>query len=257
MITTKDLKGRLGNQMFQIAAAYSLAKENNDEFVLPLWDNQKYFKVKHRSFFHPSETVENQYMEPGFHYSKILYQKNLILDGYFQSYKYFTPEILREIFEPEDNISLDVKLSGKFFPSSEACSIHVRRGDYLKYPLHHPLCSEAYFKEAIDIMYSKHGITNFLICSDDIEWCKTFFGGFKSNLSFLYSESHYMADFSFLQNTDHNIISNSSFSMLAAMLNKNSGKVVISPSKDNWHGSAYAHWNHDDLIPPDWIQIKY
>lgn len=260
MITISNFGWRLGNQMLQITAAYTLAKENNDEFLCPKWDYQKYFKLKHKLY--QGEQIENTYKETGFHYNKIPYSPNLSLEGYFQSYKYFTPEILQELFEFDDNVSFSIKISGieKITNNNglDLCSIHVRRGDYLKYPDHHPLCSEEYYIQAINKMSHERGISNFLVCSDDISWCKDFFGKFGDSCTFLFSECDSdMADFSLMRSCEHNIISNSTFSLMAAMLNQNPNKIVISPSKDNWHGAGYGHWNHDDLIPPDWIQIKF
>lgn len=258
MITISNFGWRLGNQMLQIAAAYTLAKENNDEFLCPKWDYQKYFKFKHKLY--QGEEVENNYKEVGFHYNKIPYSLNLSLEGYFQSYKYSTPEILQELFEFENNFTFNIKLTGQLTNvggESGTCSIHVRRGDYLKYPDHHPLCKEEYYIHAVHVMSTKYGIKNFLVCSDDIVWCKDFFKN-TDGAKFLFSECDSdMADFAFMKNCNHNIISNSTFSLMAAMLNKNPNKVVISPSKDNWHGTAYADWNHDDLIPKDYIQITF
>ncbi len=255
MITIGNFTQRLGNQMFQIAAAYALAKENNDEFLCPKWDYQKYFKLKHKEY--KGEEIETSYKEHDFNYNKITYAKNLILDGYFQSYKYSNPEILQELFE----FDLD-EIKPPYFEEYLSCSIHIRRGDYLKYPNHHPLCSEEYFLKAIDTMLNEYGVDTFYVFSDDIEWCEGFFADKLSRIEGAIfkmrgAASHEMNDFYLMTLCTHNIISNSTFSLMAAMLNKNPNKVVISPSKDNWHGPAYAHWNHDDLIPADWIQIKF
>lgn len=190
MITISNFGWRIGNQMLQIAAAYTLAKENNDEFLCPEWKYQKYFKLKHKQY--AGEKIENTYKEAGFHYNKIPYSPNLSLEGYFQSYKYFTPEIFNELFQFE-NMSLDFNIKGFFNPNAKSCSIHVRRGDYLKYPDHHPLCKEEYFTQAIDIMSNSLGVKNFLVFSDDIEWCRSFFIN-TANCYFSFSLSSEVSD---------------------------------------------------------------
>jgi hypothetical protein len=135
----------------------------------------------------------------------------------------------------------------------EWCSIHVRRGDYLNYPDHHPVCSLEYFYEAMKMS----GFKKFVVLSDDIEWCFRNFHSF-SDFEFIYSRNESdIEDFAIMSKCAHNIISNSTFSWWAAYLNKNPDKIVISPDKDQWHGPAYSHWNHDDLIPESWIQLKY
>ena len=58
-----------------------------------------------------------------------------------------------------------------------------------------------------------------------------------------------------MQFSDHNIISNSSFSWWAAWLNNNPDKRVISPRDGNWFGEYISHYNMKDLIPGDWEQL--
>ena len=49
-------------------------------------------------------------------------------------------------------------------------SIHVRRGDYVNHPSHHPTQSIEYYKQGIEILNSETDL--FVIFSDDIQWCK-------------------------------------------------------------------------------------
>src|ERR1019366_4582584 len=80
--------GRLGNQLFQMAAAICLALNNNDTYIFPAWKYEKYFNL--HGCFSNSVTYKNTYNEPHFHYAPIPYQQNLNLSGYYQSYKYMT-----------------------------------------------------------------------------------------------------------------------------------------------------------------------
>ncbi len=266
MVTISNFGWRLGNQIFMIAAAYALAKENNTEFLCPEWAYQRYFKISHKVY--QGEPIELFYSELGFHYEKIKYSENIALNGYFQSLKYSSVEIFNELFEFNyDNISRFSYIEeggnsgGGFDLSVEdiyACAIHVRRGDYLKYPEHHPVCPEYYYNVAIKQMFDM-GFRNFMVFSDDIEWCNGFFKSSNfGDANFYFSENNNeIVDFVAMSKCEHQIISNSTFSLLSAVLNKNKDKVIISPDKSNWHGPAYAHWNHNDLIPENFIQIKY
>ena len=66
----------------------------------------------------------------------------------------------------------------------------------------------------------------------DIDWCK-------ENLNIknaVYAHNEDSIDFKMMQFSDHNIISNSSFSWWAARLNNNDKKRIIIPKKEKWFG---------------------
>lgn len=242
MITISSFTHRLGNQLFQIAAAYTLAKKHGVEFLCPEWKYQQYFKYKFKQY--NGEPIEKHWSEDGFHYQEIPFNDNMAISGYFQSWKYFDIDQIREVFSFDSSCNI-------YSMYSDYCAIHIRRGDYLNYPDHHPLCSIEYYDKAM----SESGFNRFMVFSDDIDWCKVNLSN--SNYVLVFSENQSeIDDFNVMANCGVNIIANSTFSWWAAMLNKNA-QIVISPHKDNWHGPAYAHWNHDDLIPDSWKQIRF
>ena len=101
MITAR-LKGGLGNQMFQIAAGYSHAKNIGDSFAIDFnithHGGQGHPHIKYKDNFFkdiPAGSFKDKdfvvYNEPTFKYSEIVKdQKDMMIDGYFQSEKYFT-----------------------------------------------------------------------------------------------------------------------------------------------------------------------
>ena len=91
----------------------------------------------------------------------------------------------------------------------------------------------------------------YIICSDDIEWCKD---NFKIK-NVYYSNEKYYHDLFLMSCCEHNIIANSSFSWWSAYLNNNPDKKVISPKK--WFGKNGPKYNINDIIPNNWIQINY
>lgn len=121
----------------------------------------------------------------------------------------------------------------KYSNIRECVSIHVRRGDYLKYASSFYILDENYYHRAIEILEDK---TNekfkYLVFSDDIKWCK-------DNLK--------IKDVDFFEDNDptkclyamsfckHNIIANSTFSQWGSFLNKNPNKLVVFPNKYNKH----------------------
>ena len=250
------LQGGLGNFLFQIAAAVSLAKENNDMALFSEDDiyvvhNQinsyKNNILRNIEFIKGSIPVTNTYNEPRFQYDKIPYKRNLKLIGYFQSEKYFTHrDTILDLFGPTPEI---IKyINDKYgYVHDNTCSIHVRRGDYLKHPTHHPTCTLDYYKKAMKAMPVD---TRFLVFSDDIEWCKENFVG--DNVTFIENEKDYI-DLYLMSLCRHNIIANSSFSWWGAWLNKNRRKIVVAPA--NWFGPDKIGFTTEDLIPNTWHKI--
>ena len=241
-VTFKPL-GLFGNQMFQIAATIGYAKKHGIGYKLPRWINSDGYDLSH-IFKGPfgtadkSETGEYKYYDmyykeiPETHYS-------LTLHGYFQNEKYFegAERELREVFRTNFGISFIHNI----------CSIHVRRGDYLKYPLIHTNVGMEYYRKAVEIMRSK-GYEKFMVFSDDIAWCKqNFIGG---EYSFSEGQNNY-TDLIWMSSCHSHIVANSSFSWWGAWLGRNSQKTVIAPN--NWFGpkgpSPY------EIIPDSWIKL--
>jgi hypothetical protein len=186
-----------------------------------------------------------------FHFEDItLPISDIIIDGFFQSEKYFKnheKEIL-ELFLPDEKIKtyIETKYSNLF--SERTTSIHVRRGDYIRNSSYHFVQDINYFNDAISIVDSN--TDKYLIFSDDIEWCKENFKGDK--FIFIENEKDYIEIY-LMSMCSNNITSNSSFSWWGAWLNQNQNKVVIGPK--NWFGPSLQSLKTDDIIPNNWIKI--
>lgn len=254
--------GRLGNQMFQIASTIGIAKKNNTEFSFPDW-NCYYTKKNYNSFFSNSlpklinSSPINTIQETGFNYNEIRIptdNKLYNLSGYFQSEKYFKDyrDIIINYFslKPEIEDTIFTKYGSIL---NNSCSVHIRRGDYLGQQNLHPVQTIEYYNNAIQKIYDNdlNNIkdVNFLVFSDDINWCK-------NNIKL--PNIHYIEnnldiiDLYLMSKCDNNIIANSSFSWWGAWLNRNKNKKVIAPKK--WFGQSLNH-NTSDLIPDEWIKI--
>lgn len=233
-INNESISGRLGNQIFIISSIISLAKKYNvpynipwkysDKFNIvtaPLGENNgnllQYKEKKHDFDKDIPEIIKLKKDESGY----------LSLNGYLQDYRYFIDyqDELTEMF----NIP---KIRYK-----NSCSIHVRRGDYLKYPKHHPLTSLQYYDKAINIM-KDNGVTQFKIFSDDIDWCKNCFKG--SSIEFG-NPSNPFDDLYTMMECENHIIANSTFSWIAAFYSRNKNKIVIKPF--DWFGPLSPHNN--------------
>lgn len=255
------LTDRVGNMLFQIAAGASLAYKNSSDFIACVSETTvpdgtrliEYLKPFKNNIFRNIKIVEGipedsvEFNQQGFEYSPIPYQENILLKGYFQSEKYFGKNFIKNLFAIDSSSYEYIENKYGHLLKQDIISIHVRRGDYVKRPLRQPVCEMPYFKRAIRFFGKSR---QFLIVSDDIEWCKKKFKG--ENFHFTQNESP-IIDLYIQSLCAHNIISNSSFSWWGAWLNSNESKIVIAPKK--WFGVQMKSYNLSDLIPDNWIKI--
>ena len=164
-----ELKGGIGNQMFQYAFGRSISIETNVELVLDnyyfknklgttprLYELNKFPKVKGRLIKMEDLFLINKkqnkiislikhlfslkiiiFKEKKFNYSTIEKSKeNFYFSGYWQSYKYFEKisEIIKSDFFYDIN-DLNNENSNwlKKIQETNSVSVHIRRGDFLKH----------------------------------------------------------------------------------------------------------------------------
>lgn len=226
--------GRIGNQLFQVAACLGYANHYRDEMMLPNWhctytgkNMDTYFKYR----LPYGQVIPNaHYQEPHFQYAKIpFFGRNRIVDlrGYYQSEQYFShcADLVRQHFEPTDAVVSS--LLQKYGDLSGTCSIHVRRGDYVGHFLHE-VADMNYYRSAQSEMERLWPIKKYLVFSDDIDWCRQNFVG--NNFEFAVGNQD-IEDLFLMSKCENHIITNSSFSWWGSWLNPSPNKVVIAPSK--------------------------
>jgi hypothetical protein len=257
---TTNHRGGIGNVMFKLSAAISLAIDNNVNYIFskeyvrmvdPNYENYRDNILRNINFIDNLPRDYITYVEPEFKYREIGYMcgTNLLLDGYFQSEKYFinNKQNIIDIFKPTNEITNIIKNT---IPNiEEYTSIHVRRGDYLTFPDHHPQQSMEYYQSAIYIIGCDRP---YLIFSDDLDGVKEMFD-FLPNKIF-YTSGQDWLDLYTMSLCGNNIICNSTFSWWAAYLNQNKNKIVI--GNYGWFGSAYSHYDISDLFPSEWIILN-
>ncbi len=261
MVSTRRF-GRLGNELFQYAAVIAYAEKHGLEFSIPRKTNDPIWNPVHMPGLFNVNWVEgredillNEVWNSQQHYQEIPFNeewrdKQIVLNGYWQSYKYF--DFCRDKVISLFNYPWELKKG--------VCSIHVRRGDYLLYPTKHPVVTIEYLKAAVMTMLENKGINRFRFFSDDIPWCMG--AGLQLNHIFRSLEIEYSTgrteteDLIEMSCCEHSIISNSTMSWWAAELNRNEKKVIIAPSKFNWFGPDNPY-KVDDLYRESVIQIQY
>lgn len=267
---TCNLKGGLGNMMFQIAGIKSFARDHNSDVyfynvrehinVLNTIDRSPcvgYAKDYYSIFKNLNWGANLQYnFKPAgtvlcpFEYKPMNFKDNMCYDNFFQSEKFFAHNMdyIKRMFEFNDDIKtkVDQIFTEKVgdFTNLVTCALHIRRGDYLNYPNIHPTQALDYYFNAMDII----GADKYLVFSDDIGWCKEWF---HSDKFVLVSGNKDYVDMALMQNCDHQIICNSSFSWWAAWLNDNKDKKVIAPNL--WFGKS--DMNSNDIVPTNWIKL--
>lgn len=260
MITCNLRSCGLGSQLFQIATTLALSMDFNDDtsfnFNQPIQLSQGnsaasyidsvYSNLSYDKFINTDLFV--QYLEPSQSFKTIPYQPNLCLNGFFMSEKYFKhrrDEIV-EVLNFDICNTIWHKYRKLFL--SQTCGIHVRRGDYLKISYHHPIIGIDYYIDAI----KRFDNTNFLVFSDDMEWCKANFDGDR----FTFIDDECLPDnqaLHLISMCTHQIIANSTFSWWGAWLNNNPEKIVIAPNK--WFGSRCESIVTDDIYTEKMIKI--
>ena len=256
--------GRLGNQLFQIAATIGIARRNGCPFIFPQWPYARNFEFP----IPQSNTIRmmQRRFQRGFEYEEIAIDRAAELYGYFQSERYFAhcEDEVRHYFTAHPAL---LRLLDRGFGdllAGKTCSVHVRRTDYLGDQTWPELAAGDYYERAMSHFDSD---TTFVIFSDDIEWCKHRFRG--GPMFFVEALSE-VEDIFLMARCGGHIIANSSFSWWGAWLDPNPNKKVIAPAQ--WFtgeranpsvpfrfghsgGDVEGYCDTRDLIPPAWIKI--
>ena len=213
-------------------------------------------KFPHRLLLFPFKRL---YISNAYSYCSEVFtnlQRNEYLIGVFQSYKYYEcckNELIKEFSFDELKLSTLTKtVANRIKETSNAVSIHVRRGDYMTPYFYKNLgcvCNLDYYNRAITEMNMRVKNPTYFIFSDDINYVR-------ENLSIPNAvfidfniKTDSWQDMYLMSICKHNIIANSSFSWWGAYLNQNPEKVVIAPYI--W----WAGYDTDDVTPPSWIRL--
>lgn len=204
--------GRLGNQMWQVASTIGMSKHYGGDACLPSWS------------YYPSFNVPPIYFDariPGDY-------KNLYPD-YLQDLRWIDPlgEKVFDWFSPSDRIR--ELLDFRWGSMDDFIGVHVRRGDYLTLPNHHPVCPIEYYEAALDEL----GDGPLAVVSDDVEWCR------KQALfsDAVFPDQNEVEDMFTYSRCGAHVLSNGTFAWWGAFLGYNpENPRVCYP--DRWYGPA-------------------
>lgn len=249
MVVAKNC-GRMGNFLFQTAAAIGYALDHGLEFTVPSitndpkwnpiylqhlanpkWDRQLplAFTIREEQHFYKPMPFQDKWR-----------MGNIVLSGYWQSEKYFANhrQFILNAFQ----------LSHPGETIRGLVSVHVRRTDYISLSKKHPPVGKEWYEKA---MYEFPGAT-FHFFSDDIPWCRENFGN-RPDCIFSEGRSE-QKDLKLMTGCEHHICSASTFAWWGAWLNQNPEKRVIFPKL--WFQPDHKLANQTfDIVPPEWEKL--
>lgn len=184
------LQGGLGNQLFQYAAGLAIAKETGGQLWLNPAELNKHSNEDYRKRYYTrgkaigiDGTPNNSSFLIG---QKDAFEKwnpssykeyNIVtLLGYYQYLPAIKSEVALICKDLHDHLSeTRYRLAEKYDiqDTKQFCFIHIRRGDYLKNPYSHHIQDEVYYTKGINYINRQlNKCIQWLVLSDDVEWCK-------------------------------------------------------------------------------------
>ena len=291
--------GRLGNIIFEHATAFCIAVQSNhtptvrdNSALLKLFQLSHVVKLTKEQWINESQPKVYEY-QCCFHQPHVLEKTRnmsgeVLLRGYFHSYKYMLPcweEIRQElrlqkaiqdkaihhmvrgllgyyVNSTEPRIKRDTNYnnvlktlqSGRLpTETSTFIGVHIRRTD--RHATYAPI---SFFQKAFRHFESQFKNVVFFVCSDDITWGKQKLPTLVSNNSAIVFMSDltlsYMVDFGVLVNCNHSIITAGTFSWWSGWLA--GGQVVYHTGYDRWKKEvAPMTYKQEDFFPDNWIPM--
>ncbi|MBN8824531.1 MULTISPECIES: alpha-1,2-fucosyltransferase [unclassified Spirosoma] len=280
------LAGGLGNQLFQYAFGFSLARQLNTELRLDrhLLESQWLAKLRNytprtyeldafaiaqqsASLYDVARTIGGSLL-PG-RRAVILRETNsmplltfgapiqdVLCLGYWQSEDYFktVANALRQQLTFQKPLSDQTRLVADAIVDHPAATfVHIRRGDYVtntNASQHHGLCGKLYYQQAVNYIRERVPNAGFFVFSDDQSWVKRELGDLFPSATYVEHNSGIDSwqDMYLMQLCRHAIVANSSFSWWGAWLNPATDRFVVAPRQ--WFVNQSKQ-----IIPSHWHSI--
>lgn len=272
------MMGGLGNQLFQYSMVRSLSIDKKTDFLMNLsyYEGELAkslahldFKLNHFNVDFNKQISEEELtnlnvkriVEPlsSDNFAKFIdfknYSDNIRLTGYWQDERYFKHNehiIKNELQVVTPPNKKNQKMIDEISDVNSVC-MSFRRGEYLDpyFIAQFGICTEEYYKKAINFMIKRVENPVFFIFSDDIEWIednvKLDYSTIPVNINGAGDEHE---ELRLMTLCDNFIMANSSFSWWGAWLSKNENKNVFAPTP--WFNS----FTKQSILCSDWIQLK-
>lgn len=277
-----------GNQMYQYALGYSLAKKNNTKlliinlntsgerpYVLKFFalDKKIYKVLKIHQFKNPricnyynkivkkiikcifnvEMIVEENQMHRTYKEYDLHKNNNYYTFGYFESYKYFD-EYKKDIIKQFEPIYKIDKETNEIFEQIKKCNsvaLHIRRGDFEGVGR---TIDINYFKKQMDKMRQMIEKPVFYLATQDEKVIEQFKDFDDVKLINCQGKNKDLNDWLCLKYCHNHIVTNSTYSWWAAYLSDYKDKIVLTMSKEDYNKSERTDKEneYDDFYPKEW-----
>jgi hypothetical protein len=283
------ITGGLGNQMFQYAAAKYVALKTGEVicfdtsffknpnhahevfrlnefklegvsfkriFSLSIFYNHWFFR-KIPGIRRLRNSFQVDILQKEFIYSidDLKIEKNSYVNGLWHTVYFANANrnvLLKEFF-PKTIDDERFDLVKDLIVSKTTVSLHVRRNDFVNHQRAKSISgalANDYYGDAMNYFNSHYQNVNFVVFSDDIQWCRDNFVG--SEFLFIDPFENPIYDMLLMSFCNHHILANSTFSWWGAWLNSKLSKDVVYPK------SFYKNKSNDEIkfmFDEEWIEM--
>lgn len=254
--------GRLGNQLWQVAATIGMAHARHDTFSFPQWDYQPYFSVPDIYF---SDA-------PGTEASDLVFHMPASAKPYLQDYSLFAEieDKIREWLQPSPVAVNAIESCHEFLGLPRPLlSLHVRRGDNVPGAdrgvadkhLYHPMPPLSYYMRGAETYLHGGDHYNSVACfSDDIDWCRDNITADYYHVGEPRAKEHTpeyhdpfndWLDLFLMARCQHHVVPNSTYGWWGAFLAADPDPIVPRP----WFGPRIDA-DADLMFPKGWRQLE-
>lgn len=245
-MTTLGSFGRFGNQLFQYAALKEYAREHNLRLEIPeSWPGRKVFADCNDSPITetPREQKVIESKTPIWMNGEL---KNCDIKGYFQYHtRFHDKDWFRSLFrfKPELEEAMSALFKEIKAEAHTVVALHIRRGDYDIPSRRHNIAPTEWYLEWLRENWHKLYEPLLFIASDEIDKARE---DFKDYDPVSFKDKNFLCDYYILQHADALLISNSTFSFTAAMLNETGN--FYRPDFEQKKMVSFDPWNAEPVL---------
>ena len=277
---TIDLNGGLGNQMFQYASMYGIAKANGLKALIGEHNRVAktfpHLKARRTEEHSPGKRYKafwerhpNSYDSRTF---SLNFMNNIMLEGFYQSWRYFSHvrnDVKKQftfsahVHEASAKVLTDALLDIEYnkvvdrdkYPV-QFIGVHVRRADYLadyNTDKGYTVADEKYFHLAMQHFREKLYNVIFVVCSDDREWSENALKSDEHHVVFSPYSDQPILDLCLLSQCNHSIISVGTFGWWGAWLA--GGETIYYKNFPKPNSALDRTFKKGDYYLPTWIAV--